>query len=69
MIPCVGDCGDDEKVTQADLVIGVGIALGTTPYGECPQFDRDHNRAVTVDEIVEGINNFALPQCPAGPAS
>ncbi len=68
-IPCVGDCYNDGKVTQADLVIGTGIALETTPYGECPQFDRDHNNAVTVDEIVEGINNFALPVCPVPPAS
>jgi hypothetical protein len=68
-IPCVGDCGNDGKVTQADLVIGTGIDLETTPYEECPQFDRDHNNAVTVDEIVQGINNFALPVCPAPPST
>jgi hypothetical protein len=62
-ISCVGDCDGDGQVTVDELVLGVGIALGTTDVSECSAFDSDENGSVTVDELVQAMDN-ALHGCP-----
>jgi hypothetical protein len=54
---CVGDCGGDTDVTAAELVVGVGIALGSTPAGSCPTYGSDGAGTATVAELVEAVQN------------
>jgi hypothetical protein len=61
--PCIGDCAGLHVVSVDQLVAGVRIALGDAPLSLCPAFDGNDDRAVTVDELVEGVNN-ALNGCP-----
>jgi hypothetical protein len=60
---CVGDCENVGKVTIADLVRGVAIALGAQPLTACPSFDVDRNRSVAVSELIAAVNS-ALKGCP-----
>jgi len=62
-LPCIGDCGDLALVDVTDLVLGVGLVLGTADIDACPAFDRDSGGVVTVDELLEGVRN-ALLGCP-----
>jgi hypothetical protein len=62
--PCTGDCNDSHSVTVEELVVGVNIALGTSPMSDCPPFDTDNSGTVTVDELVIAVN-LALGTCPA----
>lgn len=59
---CVGDCTDDGAVTVDDIVIGVGIGLGTAAVDVCPAFDVDGNRSVSVDELIRAVD-YALRGC------
>jgi hypothetical protein len=61
---CVGDCNGDGEVTVDEILIGVNIALGSRPVGDCPSFDANMDGQVTVDEIIQATNN-ALSGCPA----
>jgi hypothetical protein len=61
-VPCPGDCGNDNRVTIDEILVGVSIALGAHAVGSCPNIDADGNSAVTVDEILLAINN-ALTGC------
>ncbi|MFQ5668119.1 MAG: hypothetical protein ACE5I7_17025 [Candidatus Binatia bacterium] len=59
---CAGDCSGDGRVTIDELVVGVNIALGTTPVGQCRAFDTGADGVVTVDELVTAVNT-ALRGC------
>jgi hypothetical protein len=61
-IQCVGDCGLDGSVTVDEIVIGVGLALGQGEVVTCTPFDRSHDNAVTVDEILAAVE-AALRGC------
>lgn len=61
---CPGDCDADGRVDIAELVRGVGIALGQSGTATCPAFDGDAGGTVTIDELVLAIN-AALDGCPA----
>jgi hypothetical protein len=50
-------------VTVDELLTAVNIALGTSPVEQCPAFDANGDGAVTVNEILAGVNN-ALNGCP-----
>jgi hypothetical protein len=63
-IACVGACNGSSEVTSTDLVLGVDIALGGADPSECPEFDADGSQTVTVDEVVQGVDN-AINQCSA----
>ncbi|MGH7789325.1 MAG: hypothetical protein ACRERC_20815, partial [Candidatus Binatia bacterium] len=67
-IPCVGDCGGDGAVSVADLVTGVGVALGGRALAACPAFDPDGSGAVTVAELLAAVN-AALRGCAATAAA
>jgi dipeptidyl aminopeptidase/acylaminoacyl peptidase len=59
---CAGDCNGDGTVAINELVLGVGIALGTAQLGGCAGFDGDGDGAVAINELVGGVNN-ALAGC------
>jgi hypothetical protein len=50
-------------VTIDELILGVRIALEMSDLSDCPEFDADGSEEVTVDELVEAVNN-ALSGCP-----
>lgn len=62
---CTGDCDQDQAVTIAEIVFGVGLLLNEDG-GQCPAFDADGNGKITVDEILAAID-YALAGCPPLP--
>jgi hypothetical protein len=52
-----GDCDDDGHVDIDELILGVGIVLGTVPTDTCPAFDLDGDTVVRVDELVVAVND------------
>lgn len=61
---CVGDCSGEGMVQINELVIGVNIALGSLPIGDCPAFDCQNNGTVPINCLIQAVNN-ALNGCPA----
>lgn len=64
--PCVGDCGNNGRVTIDDLVRGIRILLGLEPLPSCADLDQDHSGAVTVDELVRSVRSAVDGCIPAG---
>ena len=62
---CVGDCGDDGRVTINELIIGVNIALERQPASACPAFQNSQGR-VDMAQLIRGVNN-ARGGCAATP--
>lgn len=60
---CAGDCNGDRAVTINELVVGVGIALGTIPAQNCPPMDVDQSDSVSINELIQAVSN-ALRGCP-----
>jgi hypothetical protein len=54
--PCVGDCDTNGHVSVNELVVGVGIALGTSSMNACDAFDPDRSGQVEVPELVMGVD-------------
>jgi len=61
---CSGDCQGGGRVSIDELIMGVGIALGTTALDQCQAFDCNGTGRVTVDCLVQAVHN-ALDGCPA----
>jgi hypothetical protein len=61
---CIGDCNFDGNVTIDELILGVNIALETSPTQACPPIDANNDAAVTIDELVSAVI-AALNGCPA----
>lgn len=61
---CEGDCNGSGEVTIDELIRGVSIALGNATIDTCPSFDRNHDLAVSVDELVRAVLQ-ALNSCRA----
>jgi hypothetical protein len=59
---CPGDCDASGRVSIAELVRAVNIALEAGSIDACPAADRDRNGRVTVDELVQAVN-AALSGC------
>jgi hypothetical protein len=59
---CSGDCDGDGVVSIAELIRGVGIALGETALAVCPAFDRDGSGTVSISELIAAVGN-ALTGC------
>jgi len=53
--PCTGDCDGDDRVTIAELVGGVAIALGSHPFDACPALDGDGDGTILVNELVVAV--------------
>jgi hypothetical protein len=62
LILCPGDCNGDGRVTIAELLTAVNVALGTTAVAACLHADRDHDSSVSVDELISAVNT-ALHGC------
>ncbi len=60
---CTGDCNRNGAVSVDELIVGVGIALGRQPVGDCLALDRDAGGAVDIAELIAGVDN-ALNECP-----
>jgi hypothetical protein len=54
-LACVGDCDGDQRVTIAELVAGVGMALQSTLSPACAAFDADASGAVQIEELVSAV--------------
>ncbi len=52
-----GDCNGDGHVAVNELVLGVGIALGSLPASACPAFDLDGNGTVDIGELIAAVND------------
>ncbi len=63
---CPGDCDGDGRVTIAELIRGVNIALGNAPISNCPAFDLNDNGMVAINELVAAVN-ATLNGCPIEP--
>lgn len=59
---CVGDCDGDGRVTVAEALAGVRIALGSGSAGSCPNADRSGDSVVSIDELVRAVR-AALDGC------
>lgn len=59
---CAGDCTGDGRVAVSELIVGVGIAAGTTQLDQCPAFDTNGSGAVEVAELIAAVND-ALDGC------
>jgi len=53
----VGDCNGDGRVSIAELVRGVNIALGRLPIEDCPAFDSNNDGMVSINELIQAIND------------
>jgi hypothetical protein len=62
LISCPGDCNGDGRVTIAELLTTVNVALGTSALAACLHADRDHDSSVSVDELISAVNT-ALYGC------
>lgn len=65
---CVGDCSGKDVVRVNDLILGVNISLNIASLTMCPSFDCNHTGTVTVNCLIQGVNN-ALIGCPGAPTS
>lgn len=60
---CVGDCDDDGHVTVDELIAGARVVVGKEPVDVCAAFDRNGDRTISVDELLQGVS-YALAGCP-----
>jgi hypothetical protein len=61
---CPGDCNGDGEVRINEVMTAVGIALGSSPVGDCAVIDSNADGQVTIAEIVTATNAL-LSGCPA----
>jgi hypothetical protein len=59
---CAGDCNGDGAVAINELVLGVNIALGTSPLAMCAALDADASGTVAINELIAAVN-AALTGC------
>jgi len=51
-----GDCDGNGQISVAELILGVRIALGEAPLADCPSFDLNSDRSVSVAELVQAVD-------------
>ncbi len=54
---CTGDCDASERVTVAELVRSVRLALGESIPSTCLAADRNLDDSVSIDELMLSVNN------------
>jgi YVTN family beta-propeller protein len=54
---CVGDCDGHNSVTVNEIIVMVDVALGQDLLSACPAADADNSGTVTVDELIQAVNN------------
>jgi hypothetical protein len=52
-----GDCDLDGCVDINEVVLGVGIALGSAPIGSCQAIDVNRDDAATINELLTAVGN------------
>ena len=62
---CAGDCNAAAGVTINELILAVGIALGSSDVSACTSVDANGDGEVAINEIIAAVGN-ALDGCPAG---
>src|SRR6185369_17864901 len=65
---CPGDCDGDGRVTIAELVTLVNMALATAGTDRCPNGDLDGDGAISIDELVSAVG-ASLRGCPSTPTA
>ena len=55
---CVGDCDRDGIVEVNEIIFGVNVALGSLDARDCPAFDPDGNRDVSIGDLVQAVGNL-----------
>jgi hypothetical protein len=60
---CAGDCDGDGRVSIAELIDALGIALGGRVLSECPAADSDRDQRVAVGDLVRAVAS-SLTGCP-----
>ncbi len=60
---CIGDCSNDSHVAFDEIMVGVGLALGSTGLEACSAFG-GNDGVVTVGDVVSSVNS-ALSACSA----
>jgi hypothetical protein len=55
--PLAGDCNGDGRVTVAEVITAVNIALGTESLSACPAADLDGDGQVSISELVQAVAN------------
>jgi hypothetical protein len=61
---CTGDLDGDDRVVVAELITGIGAALGIVNAAEAAPFDANGDGRVVVNELVVAVA-YALDGCPA----
>jgi DNA-binding beta-propeller fold protein YncE len=59
---CPGDCNGDRVVSIDEIILGVGIALGSVEIAACDVFDSNGDGVVTIDELLPAVG-AALNGC------
>jgi hypothetical protein len=59
---CDGDCNQDGRVSIDELILGVGIALGSQPASQCVALDGDGSNTVEINELIAAVG-AALQGC------
>ncbi len=74
--PCVsavppesGDCNGDGLLGVTDLVLSVGVALGTSPASSCPPSDPNRDGRVSIAELVRMVTIAQMPPTFRDPAA
>jgi hypothetical protein len=62
-VSCIGDCNGTGRVTIAELITMVDIALGGAEVSACARGDANGDGAITIDELVRAVHS-ALAGCP-----
>lgn len=63
-LSCEGDCNRDGRVSLEELIVGVGISLGTGRLDTCRVLDQNRSGEIEVHELVGAVGK-ALNGCPA----
>lgn len=61
---CPGDCNQDGSVSIAELILGVGVALGERQVRTCDALDADVDGEISIAETTTAVGN-ALRGCVA----
>jgi hypothetical protein len=67
--PRAGDCDADMSVSIAEILTGVGIALGGRGMAECTRFDADDDSTVSIEELVMAVDASMNPGMRDAPDS
>lgn len=62
-VACTGDCNGDGQVSVDELLLGVGIALGSEVTMACPAFEAEGS-GVTIADLIAAVDD-ALSGCRA----